>query len=246
MTSELEVLKFPMSKAVLDRAPADERLLYLQLGLIANEINFLHRDLIVAFRSTQDSDAEREAAAAQTLLTLRMLAGRLHVAHEMLSANKALQAACKDTNFRSDWKSIGAYFSKDNVIKAIRNQVAFHNSAELAERAYERLGDLEFNEYFTGHVGACLFGSAQAILVTSIRELVGEDDYYVALDRVMEDVLTIASTFNALAHKYLMMFWSAHVDQGEGVAGERVMIPSPQSVAEIKVPFFCRPMDPDA
>ena len=42
--ADLEVLRFLMSKERLDKAPISERSLYLQLGLMANEINLLQRD----------------------------------------------------------------------------------------------------------------------------------------------------------------------------------------------------------
>jgi hypothetical protein len=147
----------------LEKAPADERRPYLQLGLLANEINLLQRDLLVLARTSEISELDQEAAAAHILLTARVLAGRTHEGWQLLTKNAAIRTAHEaDSNFKDAWKRLGAYFGKgDNLVAKLRNKVAFHNDAELAEAAYQKLSEVSFSEHVSAHRGGCLFGSAQ-------------------------------------------------------------------------------------
>jgi hypothetical protein len=57
--SAVEIFRYPVTKELLDKAPTDERRLHLQLGLLANEINLLQRDLLVLARTSAISELDR-------------------------------------------------------------------------------------------------------------------------------------------------------------------------------------------
>ena len=135
-------------------------------------------------------------------MTARVLAGRTYEAWQLLTKNAAIRTAYEaDSNFKDAWKRLGAYFGKgDNLIAKLRNKVAFHNDAELAEAAYQKLSEVSFSEHVSAHRGGCLFGSAQAVLAITVCNLTGRDDYQRAVGRVMDDLIDVAKAFSDLVH----------------------------------------------
>jgi hypothetical protein len=92
-----QVIRIRLTKGQLDKIPRNERVFYFMAGQLANEINILTK--LVWFGMNQERAAAKgvpqEAALSQTLLLIKILAGKLYEGHALtgkaFSATKLYQ-----------------------------------------------------------------------------------------------------------------------------------------------------------
>jgi hypothetical protein len=113
------------------------------LGQLANDINLLQKQLIFAVNGFGvGSEPEHQASVAQAMLAQRLLAGRLNEAYEFIrtaechAATRDYEASLPD-EWRAARKSLNAYFGADNLIRRLRNKLAFHFDVKATREAYD-------------------------------------------------------------------------------------------------------------
>jgi len=79
----MELNKIRISREKLDSIPRTERIFFIQVGQVLNELNTLQKVVFVAAKHTEDT-LERRGRHLQALLFSRMLAGKLWEAWELL------------------------------------------------------------------------------------------------------------------------------------------------------------------
>jgi hypothetical protein len=144
-------------------------------GQLANEINILTK--LVWFGMNQERAAAKgvpqEAALSQTLLLIKILAGKLYEGHALIgkafSAKKLYQKYQNRLNDegRNSLQQINRYFgNSDNMIKRIRNEFAFHFETNEIDAIYDQLpSDGSLCEYWgTQYAGHNLYFGAEIIL----------------------------------------------------------------------------------
>src|SRR5215510_7875427 len=143
----MKVYEIPISKRQLDAIPADERVFFFQIGHLANELSTLNRLLLFVSNSNGITDLERRARNAQAMLLIRLCSGKLFEGWQMLQRDFFGSKLSKeyeplmDESGRNSLTEIKRYFSKSNLIKDIRDNFAFHYSAEDLRNQIERIND---------------------------------------------------------------------------------------------------------
>jgi hypothetical protein len=192
-----EVYPLRLTRKDFDRVPEQERLVYLLLGQVANDINLLQKQLVFATQAFgEGSEPEHHAAVAQAMLTERMFAGRLNEAYEFMQSEcnrtmKSYEASLPD-EWRDARKGLNAYFNTDNLIRRLRNKQAFHMDLNTTREAYALVPpDEPMVDFVTLHQGDCLWGSADTLANFAMVSLVGVPDIGVALRRIAADLIGI-------------------------------------------------------
>lgn len=77
-TDTVDVFELRYTKADLAAAPEGERQFYLMVTGLANDIQILLRQYLIAIKQDDDDKAKRDASSTVAMLNLRLLAGRFH------------------------------------------------------------------------------------------------------------------------------------------------------------------------
>ena len=124
----MKLLKFDVPKSKLDSLPEDERIYFVQLGNVLNELNILQKCAIFSGSGIQElNEVERSGQVSQALFFIKMLAGKLFEGKRLLKnpffGNHKDRLSPEGQN---SLKDINRYFAKSNNIDLIRNKFAFH------------------------------------------------------------------------------------------------------------------------
>jgi hypothetical protein len=134
------------------KVPRSDRLLFIGLAHIYNEINAISKLLRWSATGDPDNIAGRHGQIANIYLFIQLLAGKLFESWEVFKRiyyksklsiiyNKRLDPkASKALDFIKD------YFVKQKLIKEIRNFYSFHYSPEKLDDALEK-SDIELDIY---------------------------------------------------------------------------------------------------
>src|ERR1700730_18492696 len=71
----IQVYRIPVPKERLRAMPKDERVLFLLLGYVANQLSMLQKLLTFATNRTPAEEVERHATGVQTQMLIRLTAG---------------------------------------------------------------------------------------------------------------------------------------------------------------------------
>ena len=136
-----------LNKFQLDAIPESERTLIILLCHAANELSVLSK--LFHFSAKQESDdlILIEARNAQFLVLGRVLTGKIYECWRLLEGSFFGSTVSKmyeplfDDNAKIALNNLKKYFGRDNLIKRVRNEYAFHYSAEQAAIGYTKLGN---------------------------------------------------------------------------------------------------------
>ena len=129
----VEIFYIPLTKAHLAKIPLNERLFYFLASQLANDLNALTKLLWFAFNEYRTTDGLiQKAALSQVLLITKLLAGKLYEGHKLIAKmysgkklHQKYQTMLNDDG-RTALQQINSYFGRNNLIKKIRNEFAFH------------------------------------------------------------------------------------------------------------------------
>ena len=143
----MKVYAIPISEKQLDSIPAEERIFFIQIGHLANELSTLNRLLLFVSNSNGATDLERRARRSQALLLVRLCSGKLFKGWQMLLRDYFGSKLSKeydpllDESGRNSLTEIKRYFSKSKLIKDIRDNFAFHYPAADLRKQLQRTND---------------------------------------------------------------------------------------------------------
>jgi hypothetical protein len=214
----MEVYEIPISEKQLDSIPAEERIFFIQIGHLANELSTLNRLLLFVSNSNGATDLERRARNSQALLLVRLCSGKLFEGWQMLLRDYFGSKLSKeydpllDESGRNSLTEIKRYFSKSNLIKDIRDNFAFHYPAADLRKQLQRTNDNDTLYIYLGHAHGNSFYSFAVVLVgsTMLSKVQGADPQK-AMDTLFGDPINairwfldfIGSCMIILVEKYL-------------------------------------------
>jgi len=197
----MDLTIFKISREQFNRIPEVEQIFILQLSTFLNDINVLQKlALFSTNKKPNVGEFENKAQNAQAFFVFTILAGKLWEGWQMVEKdfhNKGLREKYFDVlpeDGREALKSLGKYFSKQNIIWKIRNQFAFHYSSEEIKKELEANKDESFELILSEFTGNCLFYFANTIVGSAIINGVGQDSQ-VAMDRVIGEILEVSKKF---------------------------------------------------
>jgi hypothetical protein len=254
-----ELKRIRLTKADLDRIPADERFFYLMAGHFANDVNILAKLLIAAFNSafaqageTPRDEPHNSAGLAQLFLMLKLLAGRLHEANGLISSHYFAKGLHK--RYESDMseralharRQFSAYFGRDtNILSKVRNKVAFHLSREEIEFVYQMLPDnFEFIQFLGQYIGHCLFVGSEIISINAMTTLVEDSTPLDAIDKIYKDTTEVSQWLGLFVNGYMQVMINRYISPIKRDQLQNTTIPIEPSISLSTLPFFSSPPEP--
>lgn len=196
-----QVFYIPLTKAHIEQIPLDERVFYFLAAQLANDLNGLTKLLWFAFNEHRTTEGLIQSAAlSQVMLVIKMLAGKLYEGHKLIAkmySGKKLHQKYQtmlNNEGRAALQQINSYFGRDNIIKKIRNEFAFHFETKYIAATFAKFADTELMPEYWGtlHAGHNLAFGAELLTVRTMQNVTGlpEDKALVAIFKETTEAAT--------------------------------------------------------
>ncbi len=245
----MKVFVAKLSKEKLSFRSESERVFFLSIAHLANEIRALLKLTFWVDKSPEQTDAEINGRVVLTFMLIKLLAGKLKEGHELLQTKYFGSGLSREYNplSREDGEKalqeIKKYFGKPNLIEQIRNNYAFHYSPGQLDMVLPSVP--EKLELYIEQEGSAnnLYYFAEALANRALLQDMGDGDDFVAYKRLMSEVPKVANWFSRLCDALLYEFLN-RMDEGiwEGYA-EEVKFGKLPSFLDIRIPWFTEPSE---
>lgn len=201
----IQKVKLPL--AVLRSLPKERASAFLRVGLFINELNWLVRLLLIARVPNDADEAERRATLSLALLTIKLLAGKIHEGWVKLQSefNTLVDKSLTEEG-KSAVEELGKRLTKGSMIHKIRNGFAFHYSAQLSIDDLEALplGEEEMVAYMSQNHGHNLIFVSELAAINRLATITEEANPGKAFGLVMQEVVEVAALYSDYVVAVLM------------------------------------------
>ena len=240
----MKIRTLQLSKTHLKLFPDSEQLLVFVGGHIRNEVACLEKLLLRAVHTDAASQMESDGNVSQSFLLLRVLAGKLYEGRRFLKKNfdaklAAAYAKVLPEDRLTAYEDLKAYFDSPSpqMIKLIRDRLAFHYATDGILHAINGLDDNEILRIYIANVGINVFYGASDRLVT--ETMLATVDGMGGIDAVR--VLT--SEILEVARKFNLFIDAAITEALKRNLPAAIFDEAPESELELKpadgMPYFC-------
>jgi hypothetical protein len=226
--------------------PDAERSLVVVLAHALNEINTLNKLLFLCTRFDQTPTWLAHAQAAQAFIVARPLVGKLNEAWSVLQkgyfGTKLSMAYSEflEASATEALRFLKAYFSRSNLVNAVRNNFAFHYSLDHAKTEIpdEATSD-DLATYAHETNGSSLYYFAEYLMGKALMETLSPSDPEAALGTLLDEMSKVIENLNEFVQGLMYVVLDKHI-------GAEVIRQSfrdlelgavPQS-ADIRIPVF--------
>lgn len=238
--------KLSISKSNLMSIPESERLFFLRFGNLFNEICILRKLMFFSIGIETTDRTLKAAQYSQAFFLLKILSGKLWEGWRMLEQDFFRTRISQD--YQSELTNIGCsgicglkkYFSRDNCIKNIRNEFAFHYSREHKKHMKEMLTKLGKSEMLDVIISKahcnCLYVASEVVTNLAIVKWTDfPSGYEKALKNLRDEVDKVTKWFLDFLGDCLLVI----VKKRKGCFEmTEVDIPEPPKANDIELPYF--------
>ena len=225
----------------VESLPDSEPIFFIQACRILNDLNILHKTTTMS-NKVVDSEIERKAQNSQTLSFFILLAGKLYEGWELVQASFFRSKLSKSytthlpSDARDSLNNLKKYFgNSNNIIKKVRNRIAFHyESTELLEQIKKLPGDENFEIYLSQYQGNSFYYITDVLLMNAILDWSELPDPLQALDKFFDEVTSVARWYiNFFGHSI-----TRFAENKINWELKEIDIPDPPPINSISLPFF--------
>lgn len=213
----MDVFRFQLERETLDAVPAAERTLFLLLGHFANQAAILGKWANWCSHFENLSNVEYKGRVAQSLFVLTLLSGKLCEGWELLQScffgnalSKIYEPKLSD-DARQGLQELKGYFGKDNLLRKVRNEYAFHYDPDALQVHYGQLPKDEACEVFLSDaVGYNLFHIAEMATGHAMLVNIGNGDAQAGMDKLVVESLRVSGWFQMFVGGFFYAFFQTH------------------------------------
>ena len=242
----MKLTKVKITKAMLNCLDEREKVLFVQLANMLNEVYILNRMVLLSFKTNSNgTEVEEWAQHSQSLFFLEILAGKLFEGWELLKRDYFTARLSREykeslTIVGSDaLEELKRYFSNSNIITKVSNQHAFHFSEQASEGIIKQIVKIEEHEdnavYLSEMLGNCFFYWPDRVMTSIMLDDINPDDHAKAIDLFVGDTLSIARKYIDFINDVLFIIVSK-MDYD----ADEIFIPDPPELDSIMIPYFVR------
>jgi hypothetical protein len=240
----MKLLKVAIPKSKLVLIPEDERIFFVQLTYLLNELYILQKSIYFSTQETSNV-IERKGRNSQALFFVRIQAGKLFEGWELLQ--KKFFSTKISQKYEIEFSDLGRnsltelkrYFGKENIISMIRNEFAFHYSHESSDKIKELILDVPDSEVFEMYLseehGNCLYDISQVLVNIAILNSIDSSDTQKALEKILQEVHQVTKWFLDFGGDCVLI-----IMKNSGLQHGEIEIPDPPSINEVILPYFVR------
>jgi|GEM_PF-4586499 len=237
---------FPLRYTVADlrAVPEEEAVYFLMCGQLQNDIVILMRQLLQARIVKGDEQPVRLVTATSAMLNMRILAARLAEGWPLIKDRFGLVFNEYEADITDEAKAdlvwLRRYFSDKNRLRDVRDKAASHFDPEIFRDGFRKLDDAEPMIDFHAHIeGNTIYFSGEALMLSALVHLSGEDDAATALDALGEEVLDVARRFGTVVRAYLQAFSERHfAEKLSELDKERIVVEGQPRLSSFASPVY--------
>ena len=240
----MRLIKAEFSKKHLDQLPKEEKVFFVQLTHLLDELSILSKCVVFASNAIEvKQEVEKTAQRMQALFFIRILAGKIYEGWQMFHASYfSSQLSQKYDKLLSNSASgsieeLKRYFAKNNLIYEIRNKYAFHYDRKNVENQLNHIAqDETLSMLISEHQGNNLFSFSDAIINSSILNYINPNDQQKAMDTFVEEVLPkVCKWFQNFGYGFIELIIKNLESNCEEI--ELEVVPT---IEDVKLPYFVR------
>ena len=244
LRNRMKLTKAEFSKKHLDQLPKEEKVFFVQLTHLLDELSILSKCVIFASNAIEaKQEVEKTAQRMQALFFIRILVGKIYEGWRMFRASYfSSQLSQKYDKLLSNLasesiKELKRYFAKDNLIREIRNKYAFHYDRENVENQLNRITqDETLSMLISEHQGNNLFAFSDTVINSSILNSINPSDQQKAMDTFVEEViLKVCKWFQNFGYGFVELIIEKLEFNCEEIELEDV-----STIGDVKLPYFVR------
>jgi hypothetical protein len=214
--SKLKLYRVRIPKQKLNSISEGERILFFQLGNLFNELNILHKCLIVSNPNKKYKNlAEERGQNTQSLFFLRILSGKLYEGNELLK-NGFFNKVSKEiyphlsNEDKENLDKLKKYFEKENIVEKVRNKFAFHYDLDNVKSELQRIPDSEYFELYPleDRANSLYYMSEEMVIraiLSNITPLKSQEALQEAMDLLFGDVIKVAGWFLNFIDSFMLV-----------------------------------------
>lgn len=215
-----------LTKAELDAVPEDDRVNFLMLAQIANDLSMLRVLIIQAINGADGPKIVRETNLGLAFMLARILAGRVHEAWDFVR-KASLQEAFEQhvlavpkpdreemtRAVASARASLTEYFGQSRpLLTLVRRKLAFHHDRAAVVGAYALTPDsFQLSDFHTGVRGTTFYGAADSLTALAASHLIGSSDPVAGQRQLVAEAPHIAGQVEEMIDGYLVAFFAQHL-----------------------------------
>jgi len=244
------IQKVTLTNAQLRAMPEKEREFFLFASHALNEITSLYKIYSWCITTAESSGATPPPLNgvvnnAQAMIYARLLAGKLLEAWETIKKTwfaHRLSRRYSETlpsESQEAENKIKRYFSRSNNFYRIRNQLAFHYSAEDLNRNFVQFDSgSPFDIYLGGTSGNNIHLGAELVVNHTLLKEIDTSGFEESFTVFLEELSDITGCFQDFFEGALLVLIQNMTDQDIGAMGIREEICPDRNWSEIKIPYF--------
>lgn len=240
----MKLYKVELSKENLLSIPEEERIFFIQITNLANEIYVLQKITFFSAKDEEENDVVRGAQNSQAFFLIRLTAGKLWEGWRLLETHFFGTGLSKDyeekftDEGKGNLKFLKDYFKSKNLIKLIRDQYAFHYSKESSKNILdliEKSSDTNiFKLFMSKYHGNCFYDISSTLAITSLINVIDEFDYGKGMLTLLTEINNVAENLLHFIGECVLVIAKRYI----GFAHGEIEIPDHPRMDEVKIPYF--------
>jgi len=254
VSNTLKIYKATLDKAWLESLPSEDRVFFLTLAHILNEINGLYKLVYWTRDISSESDLLVLGQLTFSRIAIITLVGKLKEANEFLKNYNFFTKENKNfQNYKSKMSQEGIdaisnihkYFEKKNFIDDVRN-ITFHYLKPKKEENRKIVDDgfsSVLPEELTLYLGKDdssndLYYFAEVAFARALYKLVDDSDIISAMKKLQKESIEVAGWFRQFGHEFIVAFLNEHGKPVRQEFAEEIELPHLKSFSDIQIPWF--------
>ncbi len=241
----MAIYRTKLKKETLQKLEPKERSLFFVLAHFANEINALQKFVLWSGRRLSDENAALSGQITLMLMFIRLLAGKLHEANELLNKKfygtkiSSMYNGSLSEEAQTALKEIKQYFRRKNVIDYARNDFAFHYSPNEMDMVLPQVLENELEVYIQNDGSANnLFYFAEVLANKALLQTINSEIDQASYETLINEVTRVTHLFTIVSESLIMEFLRRNqVDIWDGTSQE-VSIADLPPFDSIIIPWF--------
>ena len=238
--------KVTVSKRQLSLFPEKERVLFIQMGHLANELTTLTK-LLIYVDTSSNVDVIKKANTMQGSVIARICIGKIFEGWRLLQGNffetalsKKYEAKLSKAGSKA-LQNLKAYFGKRNLISKIRNKFSFHNPSFSVIK--DLLGSIpeeaELHLYLgTQHANSNYYLSEE-IVSRAMLNYVESNGLPQAMDRMYKELSEVGGWLVEFCGHCMVALSEEYWGQcKQDLIVEKINVKSQGNIREFTIPFF--------
>jgi hypothetical protein len=238
--------KVAITKQQLSLFPEKERVLFIQIGHLANELTTLTKLLIYA-HTDSSIDAVRKAYTMQASVIARICIGKVFEGWRLLETNLFASSLSQkyeaklSTEGSESLQKLKRYFGKKNLISEIRNRFSFHNPSfeDVRGLLVSIPEEAELHMYLGTQQANSNYYLSEEIISRAMLNYVESDSLHEAMDRMHKELSEVSGWLVEFCGHCMVALSEEYWGQSkQDLSVEEINVESQGNIREFTIPFF--------